>query len=110
MDTPNEESRVTDSRSAKVSQRPGFGPGSLRKFGLPAGLETCTNVIPILAMFDFAAAFPSVAQSLILHILQHMGLPREAQRLNFLTVGWKSFGVHDFPLQVTELETSQCKN
>ena len=35
----------------------GFGPGSLRKFGIPSGLETCTNVIPILAMADTAANF-----------------------------------------------------
>ena len=35
----------------------GFNPGTLRKFGIPSGLETCTNVIPILAMADTAANF-----------------------------------------------------
>ena len=33
MDTPNEEGRVKDSRSAKLIQRPGFGPGSPTRRG-----------------------------------------------------------------------------
>ena len=40
-----------------VDKELGFGLGSLRKFGIPSGLETCTNVIPILAMADTAANF-----------------------------------------------------
>ena len=43
--------------SSCVDKELGFGPGSLRKFGIPSGLETCTNVIPILSMADTAANF-----------------------------------------------------
>jgi hypothetical protein len=35
----------------------GFRAGSLRNFGIPTGLETCNNVIPILTMADPAANF-----------------------------------------------------
>ena len=36
-------------------------------------------------------------------------VPREAQRLNFPTVAWKSPDFHDFSLQMTQLETSKYK-
>ena len=38
------------------------------------------------------------------------GRPREAQWLDFPTVGWRSPDFHDLSLQVTKLETSECKN